>query len=107
MKNNLHEFDEDPRLSDEPRLENDRRTEALLADIRELLDRQVRRHRQDDFSFLRLFSSMMQMLSVVALIWACVSLFSDRAIEATARLLLALFLQTATLTLTLMDRHRG
>jgi carbon starvation protein CstA len=101
LKNNLHDIEEDRILDEE------RRTEALLTDIRELLDRQSRRHRQDDFSFLRLFSSMMQMLAMVALVWACMSLFSDRAIEATARLLLAIFLQTATLTLTLMDRNRG
>jgi hypothetical protein len=78
----------------------------LLEDIRELLDRQCRRVRQTDFSFLRLAGTLLQMLAVSAGIWGVVALFGEEALAATARFALAAFLQLATLTAFVVDRQR-
>ncbi|HEY3243387.1 MAG TPA: hypothetical protein VGM03_08550 [Phycisphaerae bacterium] len=79
---------------------------VLLQEIRELLDRQYRRERQTDFSFLRLAGTLMQMLAVSAAIWGLLALFGDQSSAATARFALAAFLQLATLTAFYVDQQR-
>ena len=70
------------------------------------LDRAQRRERQHDFSFLRLFGALLQMLAIVVALWGTVALFDDNAAPASARLLLACFLQLAALTAFALDRVR-
>lgn len=73
---------------------------VLLTEIRDLLDRQQRTRRQEDFSFLRLFGTLAQMLAVVTAIWGFMGLFDTQALTpAIARLALAGFFQLVTLTI--------
>lgn len=84
----------------------DDRAVRLLTEIRDRLDRAQRRSRQDDFSVLRLFGALLQMLAIVAAIWGGVVLLDDQSGIASARLLLACFLQLAALTAFAIDRFR-
>jgi D-glycero-D-manno-heptose 1,7-bisphosphate phosphatase len=85
----------------------DSRSLELLTDIRDLLDRQQRSQIQEDFSFLRLFATLAQMLAVVTAIWALLAMFEAEAIApAVARFGLAIFLQLLTLTAFIVDRRR-
>ena len=81
-------------------------SEQLLTEIRDLLDHSARRERQDDFSLRRLAGSLLQMLAVVAALWALAALMNDLHLEATSRFLLAVFLQLAALTSFLADRFK-
>ena len=81
-------------------------SEQLLTEIRDLLDHSARRERQDDFSLRRLAGSLLQMLAVVAALWALAALMNDLHPEATSRFLLAVFLQLAALTSFLADRFK-
>ena len=81
----------------------------LLTDIRDVLDRTHRLNRQQDFSLLRLGSTLLQMLAIVAGLWGLAALFSSDsagATQAIARFALAGLLQLMTLTVTLTDRNR-
>lgn len=78
----------------------------VLERIHDQLDRAQRRQRQHDFSFLRLFGALLQMLAVVSALWGAVALFDDNSAPATARLLLACFLQLAAIAALAMDRFR-
>lgn len=79
------------------------RAVQLLTRIHELLDRSVRRTSQEDFSVLRLFGALIQMLAIAAALWGGLSLMSEDPF-ATPRLLLACFLQLAALTAFIIDR---
>ena len=83
------------------------RTERLLERIHDQLERFLRRERQEDFSFVRLVGTLLQMLAAVTALWGIVTLLSgaDPA-AATARLLLACFFQLAFLTALVADRLR-
>ncbi len=78
----------------------------LLGQINEQLDRAQRQHRQQDFSILRLFGALLQMLAIVAALWGSLALFDERAAAATARLALACFLQLASISTFAIDRFR-
>lgn len=92
-------------ISDSREDSNERVLDALER-IHDQLDRAQRRQRQHDFSFLRLFGALLQMLAVVTALWGTVALFDDNAAGATARLMLACFLQIAALTSFALDRIR-
>jgi D-glycero-D-manno-heptose 1,7-bisphosphate phosphatase len=79
----------------------------ILAEIRDLLDRQHRRERQEDFSFLRLFGTFAQMLAIVLALWGLFALFDPATVgSAAARFALAAFLQLVVIT-TYLTEHRG
>jgi len=77
-----------------------------LEKIHEQLERAHRKDRQHDFSLLRLFGALLQMLAIVAALWGVVALMDDQSAPATARLTLALFFQLAALTAFAIDRFR-
>lgn len=70
----------------------------------EQLDRANRRARQHDFSILRLFGAVLQMFAIVAATWGLIGLWDDREVAATARLMLACFLQLASISAFAVDR---
>lgn len=79
---------------------------AALERIHDQLERAQRRDRQHDFSFLRLFGALLQMLAIVAALWGIVALLDDQSASAAARLTLACFFQLAALTAFAIDRFR-
>ncbi|UCF34888.1 MAG: HAD family hydrolase [Phycisphaerales bacterium] len=74
--------------------------------IEDQIERAVRRHRQEDFSLLRLGGALLQMAAIVAALWGVAFLFSEQGEGATPRLLLALFLQLASICAFAIDRFR-
>jgi hypothetical protein len=84
----------------------DKRAVKLLEDIRDRLDRAQREKRQQDFSFMRLLGALVQMFAIVAALWGVAALMSDGASTATARFLLAIFLQLASIFAFAVDRFR-
>lgn len=84
----------------------DARQLELLTEIRELLDRSLRRQRQADFSFARLGATLLTMLAATAGVWGLATLLAGQSAEATPRLLLACFLLLASLALAGADRQR-
>ena len=80
------------------------RAVQLLTRIHELIDRAARRSSQDDFSVVRLFGALIQMLAIAVAVWGSFSLLSDDPL-ATPRLTLACFLQLAALTAFSIDRR--
>lgn len=78
-------------------LGSDGDTIKLLGEIRDHLERVHREQRQQDFSFLRLLGALLQMFAIVAALWGVAALFGDQTSAATARLMLACFLQLATI----------
>jgi D-glycero-D-manno-heptose 1,7-bisphosphate phosphatase len=74
--------------------------------IEDQIERAVRRHRQEDFSLLRLGGALLQMAAIVAALWGVAFLFSEQSEGATPRLLLALFLQLASICAFAIDRFR-
>ena len=78
----------------------------LLAKISDQLDHQQRRQRQLDFSLLRLFGALLQMLAVVVAVWGAIGLLGDRSNVATARFTLACFFQLASISAFAIDRFR-
>jgi D-glycero-D-manno-heptose 1,7-bisphosphate phosphatase len=80
---------------------------GLLTDIRNLLDRQQRSQRQDDFSFLRLFGALAQMFALVLAVWGLTGMFDPQTVaSAIARINLAVFFQLVTLTTLLTEPRR-
>ena len=79
----------------------------LLTEIRDLLDRQHRAERQEDFSFLRLFGTLAQMLAIVMAVWGLSAMFEMETVSfAVARFALAGFFQLVTLTIFVVERRR-
>jgi len=77
-----------------------------LPRIEKQLDRGFRRQRQDDFSVLRLFGALLQMFAIAAAIWGGMALLGDHPAHGTPRLLLACFLQLASISIFAIDRFR-
>ncbi|MFQ5495337.1 MAG: HAD-IIIA family hydrolase [Phycisphaerae bacterium] len=77
-----------------------------LRRISKQIDRAQRGQRQQDFSILRLCAALCQMSCFAAALWGAAALFDDRSAEATARLVLAVFLQLTALSLFAVDRFR-
>ena len=78
----------------------------VLSKIHAHLDRSQRQSRQQDFSVVRLFATLIQMFAVVAALWGVLGLVSDEPANATARLALASFLQLAAISAFVVDRFR-
>ncbi len=98
----------DPPTEPDPTPPDETDAEILqrLTEIRELLDRQQRAERQADFSFLRLFGTLAQMLAIVMAVWGLVGMLSaDTVAHASARVTMAVFFQLVTLTTFLVDRR--
>ncbi len=74
--------------------------------IHDQLERAHRKERQHDFSFLRLFAALLQMLAIVTALWGVVALMDDQSASASARLTLACFFQVAALSAFAVDRFR-
>ncbi|MCH7883618.1 MAG: HAD-IIIA family hydrolase [Planctomycetes bacterium] len=74
--------------------------------IHDQLERTDRRNRQADFSVLRLFGALLQMFALVAALWGVAALLNEQSAPATARLMLACFLQLASITALAVDRFR-
>lgn len=77
-----------------------------LEKIHNQLERAQRKERQHDFSFLRLFGALLQMLAIVVALWGVIALMDDQSPPATARLTLACYFQLAALTAFAIDRFR-
>lgn len=84
--------------------END--TNALLTEIRDLLDRKQREERQDDFSLGRLMGTLLQMLAIFVAAWGVLAMLDENITIAVTRFALAGFLQLAMITILLADRRR-
>lgn len=84
----------------------DHETLEELAAIRALLERQSRNELQQDFSVRRLFSVLLQMLTIVVGIWGLYALMQDRFDAAIARFAFAALLQLGALTTFVVDRFR-
>ena len=85
----------------------DPRAVNLLTEIRDLLDRQHRTERQEDFSFLRLFGTLAQMLAIVMAVWGLSAMFERETVDfAVARFALAGFFQLVTLTIFVVEKRR-
>jgi D-glycero-D-manno-heptose 1,7-bisphosphate phosphatase len=79
---------------------------VMLGKIHDQLDRARRPRRQADFSLLRFFGALLQMFAVVAALWGVMALLDDDSGPAAARLMLACFLQLASITAFAIDRFR-
>ena len=82
------------------------RTNALLTDIRNLLDRQQRDSFQEDFSLVRLFSTLLQMLALFLAGWGVLAMLNQELSVALLRFALAGFLQLLLISIRLSDRRR-
>ncbi len=89
-----------------PTASNDDQVVELLTKIHNQIDRAQRRERLNDFSLLRLFGSLLQMFAIVAAVWGVVAILGDRSGAATGRLLLACFLQLASISAMAANRFR-
>ena len=85
---------------------DDDQVELMLSKIHDQLERANRQQRQHDFSLLRLFGALLQMIAIVVGLWGVASLLSDQHAAATARFTLACFLQLASATTFAIDRFR-
>ncbi len=77
--------------------------------LKQISDQQNRAHRQasqHDFSLLKLFGTLLQMLAIVVAIWGTMSLLDDNHPAASARLLLACFLQISSISTHVIDHNR-
>ncbi|HRX85029.1 MAG TPA: HAD-IIIA family hydrolase [Phycisphaerae bacterium] len=77
--------------------------ETAVAELTELLRRQERRERQEDFSVARLLATLAQMLALAAGVWGLARLIGGK--PAAEWLLLAVLLQLAVLTALAMGRR--
>lgn len=98
-------LDDAPRGFSPQRGENDRIAQTL-ENIQDQLTRILREQRQEDFSVLRLFGALLQMIAVVVVLWGLLALLDDRNAAATARVLLACFFEIASLGAFVIDRFR-
>ena len=80
------------------------KTNALLAEIRDLLERRQRKDLQDDFSLARLLGTLLQMLAVFIAAWGVLAMLSEDITAALTRFALAGFLQLAMITIRLAGR---
>ena len=85
--------------------QNTEDTHELLREIRDLLRRQERRGRQEDFSVMRLMATVAQMLALVAALWGLMIVFRNST-ASIPRFGLACFLQLLTLTALLSSKRR-
>jgi len=85
---------------------NPDRTVELLEQILKQLQRDERSGRQADFSVLRLIGALLQMFAVVAGVWGVIALIENANSDAFIRILLAIFLQIASLSARIIDRFR-
>ncbi len=86
--------------------ENHPEVVRVLERIHDELERANRPKRQHDFSMVRLFGALLQMLAVVAAVLGVMKMTEDQDAAATARYMLACFLQLASLTAFAIDRFR-
>jgi len=84
----------------------DDETVTLLQEIRDVLDRTRRQHRQQDFSVLRLFGALLQMFAILAMLWGLAALVGDQPAVSSARLVLACFFQLASIAVFATDRFQ-
>ena len=84
----------------------DGRSAGELIEIRRLLEQSLRQRLQHDFSLLRLFAALLQMFALVTALWGAFSVLNNDHAAATSRLLLACFLQLASLGAFAVDRFR-
>ncbi len=84
--------------------EGDAEQTKLLAEIRDLLDRQQREAMHDDFSIRRLVGTLVQMLALVVAAWGVYAMFSGQSGHALTRFSLAVFLQLVTISMNSGDR---
>ncbi len=78
----------------------------LLRKIHDKVDRLQRHDRQQDFSLVRLFGALLQMSAIVVAVWGLWTFTDERADIATARFMLACFLQIASLSALFAARFR-
>lgn len=76
----------------------------LLRQIRDQVDQVQRQQRYHDFSFMRVFAALLQMVAIVTALWGVVSILDERYAAASAQLLLACFLQLGSLSAFVVDR---
>ncbi len=89
-----------------PDAKYDDRVVRGLEQISDQLARAEHNRRQHDFSVLRLFGALLQMLAIVGALWGTSALVADESAVATARFGLACFLQLASLSAFAIDRFR-
>ena len=77
-----------------------------LERIHKTLEEKRRGDRQQDFSVLRMFGTLLQMFAIVVAIWGLPALFANDYAPAMARFSLATFLQLASLSTLVLDRLR-
>ena len=70
------------------------------------VDEHQRQQRQQDFSLLRLFGALLQMFAIVVALWGLIALIEEQSAVATARFVLACFLQLAAICAFATDRFR-
>ncbi len=83
--------------------------DSVIELLKQISDQQQRTHRersQHDFSLLKLFGTLLQMLAIVVAIWGTMSLLDDQHDAASARLLLACFLQISSISTYVIDHNR-
>jgi len=79
-------------------------TVLLLRQIRDQVDHLQRQERYHDFSFMRVFAALLQMVAIVTALWGVISILDERYAAAGAQLLLACFLQLGSLSAFVVDR---
>ena len=79
-------------------------TVLLLRQIRDQVDHLQRQERYHDFSFMRVFAALLQMVAIVTALWGVISILDERYTAAAAQLLLACFLQLGSLSAFVVDR---
>lgn len=82
----------------------DRAVASLLRDIRDRLDKALRREQQADFSLMRLAAVLLQMFALLACVWGGLAYMNSDPLGASARWALATFLQLASLTAVVSER---
>ncbi len=93
-------------ITQTPEAKYDDRVVRGLEQISDQLARAEHNRRQHDFSVLRLFGALLQMLAIVGALWGTSALLADESAVATARFGLACFLQLASLSAFAIDRFR-
>ena len=82
----------------------DNPTLPVLNDIRDLLDRQLRHNTHEDFSLAKLIATLVQLLTIVIVIWGVTAAVDGQNEPALIRLVLAVVLQLAVISIILFTR---
>ncbi len=98
--------DRDRARSDDTPPTHDDEVLRLLGKIHDQLERGSRQTRQQDFSLLRLFGALLQMFAIMAAVWGAAAMFDEQSTSATPRLMMACFLQLASVSAFAVDRFR-